>query len=334
MISYGAILFSNRDQFEVEFRDSVYPLCQVDFTNMAIPESSAYTLDVMDGIVLCDAAYLESVNLTQSQLQRYFGTENYCIDSDLTNCEDNQWRMVHESYDTHPIWYHLHLPQSKMHIISVRGTWDFADFMQDMVLFAEIIALQMVGIFIPILKIWSHSLISSVVDKTSIWSGAMYPGANKRYYEDPYNYLHANGIPQEDEYVVMMGHSLGGGVAQVVAAKMYDEGHRNVVSFSLSAPGVLYSAKKFDFSIEGLQYTSINALGERDPFTYVDKHLGLLTRFECNRELSVDCHSAYQSMCEISGSCWNQDSVATGQVPESKFKYVIEECANPTNSGA
>ena len=78
MISYGAILFSNRDQFEVEFRDSVYPLCQVDFTNTAIPESSAYTLDVMDGIVLCDAAYLQSVNLTQSVTKFYIIQEIFC----------------------------------------------------------------------------------------------------------------------------------------------------------------------------------------------------------------------------------------------------------------
>jgi len=333
LMMYAAILFSNRDSFAVDFRDKVYPLCQLGFTNPNLTESDMrVNLDAMDSIVIADTVYLEDANLTRHQLQKYFGKDSFCLDA--ANCADNKWRMVHHSYEEHPIWYHLHHPSSRTHVISVRGTWDFNDFMQDMVLFAEIISLQVIGIFIPIFNIWSHSLISSIVDKASVWSGAIYPGANKAYYEDPYEYLKNSSIPNdENEYLVLMGHSLGGGVAQVIAAKLFDEGHRNVISFSLSAPGVLYSSKKFDFSVEGLAYTSINALGERDPFTYIDRHLGLLTKFECNRELAVDCHSAYQSMCEVAGSCWNRDSVDIGVVKSSKYNYVTSECRNPTNAG-
>jgi len=336
MMMYAAILFSNRDSFAVDFRDKVYPLCQLSFKNPSLTESELQVnLDAMDSIVIADTTYLDNANLTRHQLYRYFGPDDYCLDTNVTNCADNQWRMVHHSYEEHPIWYHLHHPAARTHVISVRGTWDFNDFMQDMVLFAEIISLQAIGFFIPIFNIWSHSLISSIVDKASVWSGAIYPGANKAYYEDPYKYLNDNGIPSDSdgEYLVAMGHSLGGGVAQVIAAKLFDQGLRNVISFSLSAPGVLYSSKKFDFSVEGLAYTSINALGERDPFTFIDRHLGLLTKFECNRELAVDCHSAYQSMCEVAGSCWNSNSVDIGVVQESKYDYVTQECKNPTNAG-
>jgi len=334
MFMYAAILFTNRDEFAVDFRDKMYPLCDLEFSNNRNHDENSYSLDTMDSIVLCDTAYLENENITQSQLLRYFGTSSYCTDFvNTSNCDPDKWRMIHHNYDSHPVWFHLHHPQSKLHVISIRGTWDFNDFMQDMVLFAEIISLQFIGIFIPIFNIWSHSLISTIVDTASLWSGAMYPDANKAYYEKPYQHLQDLGIPREDEYLLTMGHSLGGGVAQIIAAKMFDQDFRNVRSFSLSAPGVLYSTKKFDFSVQGLAYTSINALGERDPFTYVDRHLGLLTTFECNRELSVDCHSSYQSMCEVAGSCWSQDSAKEGAVDASKFNYVVQECDNPTNSG-
>ena len=57
-----------------------------------------------------------------------------------------------------------------------------------------------------------------------------------------------------------MGHSLGGGVAQIVAANVYEDINQNVMSFGLSSPGTFYSSKKFGFETEALTFTSITGI--------------------------------------------------------------------------
>merc|ERR1719204_2705632 len=124
-----------------------------------------------------------------------------------------------------------------------------------------------------------------------------------------------------DEYVLFLGHSLGGGVAQICAAKLW-ENHKNTASFSLSGPGTKYSTKKFGFSRNALRFTSINVIGERDPIPLVGDHEGLLTTLKCRRELVSECHLVGQSMCEIAGSCWNNDS----SVNICKKSFMAKEC--------
>jgi len=138
------------------------------------------------------------------------------------------------------------------------------------------------------------------------------PTLRERYDEPVYNYVQKNlssslrrsrvdGVANKTVFVI--GHSLGGGIAEIVAAKFADQGYSNVYSFGLSSPGTVYSSSKFGFSVEALDKSSISVLPRRDPVSSVDRHGGVAQTIECDAAEMVLCHLCTRSFCEIFQDC-------------------------------
>merc|ERR1712187_419717 len=70
-----------------------------------------------------------------------------------------------------------------------------------------------------------------------------------------------------DEYVIT-GHSLGGGLAQIVASRM------RLPSLVWSAPGVVYSARRFNISLEYSKRNVVVVIPDEDVVPRVDKQAG------------------------------------------------------------
>ena len=105
-----------------------------------------------------------------------------------------------------------------------------------------------------------------------------------------------------------VGHSLGGGIAQIVAANLH-ENHEdlnlgsNVQSYGVCSPGTLMSSAKFGFSVEALDITSSSLLPRRDVVSMIDDHGGSIQYSECNADSFQTCHYLENVLCELFRGC-------------------------------
>ena len=200
--------------------------------------------------------------------------------------------------------------------MAIRGTYDSSDVLQDTSLYSEVSTIQVVSYVIPLTTILPTSFIRDFVWYASFAEGMIDPKAREAYDKPVYHFISrnlTNILRKEDDIetnlnngtVLILGHSLGGGIAEIVASKLADDGYINVKSFGLSSPGTLYSSEKFGFSIEALDKTSISVLPRRDPVSSVDVHGGLQETIECDASSMIYCHSSVRSYCEMFYNCGN-----------------------------
>eukprot|EP00812_Abedinium_dasypus_P015845 NODE_950_length_1298_cov_455.081255.p1 GENE.NODE_950_length_1298_cov_455.081255~~NODE_950_length_1298_cov_455.081255.p1 ORF type:complete len:199 (+),score=42.90 NODE_950_length_1298_cov_455.081255:3-599(+) len=107
-----------------------------------------------------------------------------------------------------------------------------------------------------------------------------------------------------NDNIVLTGHSLGGGIAQVVAAR------RKLPALVFSAPGMLYNARRFGINIQAAKRLVMVIQPESDIVPMVDVQPGMVQRIECRdrNEASmqlqpVACHDIVKSTCEIWRVC-------------------------------
>jgi len=307
-----------------------YPLCTLSWSNSANVNNSI-KLSPVDLTHIVEVAYKKTAEDLVSNLTSYWGPSGFCDATNLSsNCSDTQWQLRNKTFHPNPVYYHMYHPQSRIHIIAVRGTKEFKDAIEDVKLWGQVMALQAVGTFFPLFNFWTTNLINDFVYDISWWQRAINKGHYRitDYYEAPLRYATDNNIPKEKEFVIVAGHSLGGGVAQIVAAHLYENSNtkeKDIMSFGLSSPGTLWSAKKFAFKPETLASTSVTIYGKRDPIFTGDKHDGLIESFHCNRGVALDCHKTFQSLCEITNSCYAPLKRPPDNTPANKKEF-IKEC--------
>jgi len=203
------------------------------------------------------------------------------------------------------------------HYVVIRGTANAADALQDMKLWSEISSLQMVNIFFPLLTFWPIDLTRNFVKGLSLLQGWIGGREMDNYIEEVYEYV-VDILPPPEEYVknpklnrekvVTLGHSLGGGLSSIIAAREYeqyrlDDAPPRVTSFGLSPPGTVWSSKKFGFSWQAVEETATAVWSRRDVVPMVDSHAGLIERIPCWQKTFPQCHSALTTICELFRQC-------------------------------
>jgi len=94
-----------------------------------------------------------------------------------------------------------------------------------------------------------------------------------------------------DRKVVLTGHSLGGGIGKVVAARLL------LPIVAVSAPGIVLSHKLFDVPRENVDKYEVNLISGEDLVPKVDRSAGLIMKMRCTKSnpLSMFCNKNYIS---------------------------------------
>ena len=272
---------------------TTYPIC-----DFSLRENNDY-LSVMDLVYLSIVAYHGSNSDINKQFNNWFGN-NYTTSWDMDSL------YIHQN----PSFFHVYNKKYNFDIIAVRGTMDKSDVEQDIGLWSEVATFQIFSWLIPLTNVLPIGFIRQFVNLASIPEKMIAPSIRDNYDGPVYDYIKNEVIPiRNDSYVIITGHSLGGGLSQIVAARLYNDGYSNndnIMSFSISSPGTLYTSKKFGFSVDSLDKTSVSLLPRRDIVSTVDVHGGIIQMIECDAKQIFSCHSAQTSFCEMYQQCSDQ----------------------------
>jgi len=136
----------------------------------------------------------------------------------------------------------------------------------------------------------------------------------------PWQSYVSNPLANTDE-VMMIGHSLGGGIANIIASKEYQQYIKSkvpprITSFGVSPVGTVYSSKKFGFSWQAVTVTETSVWAQWDIIPKVDRHMGLYEVIPCMQASFIRCHSVLNTLCQL----WRQCSL-----PKSALRQAEKE---------
>jgi len=243
----------------------------------------------------------------QNMLDLYF--------NGATNLDNSTWQLMHLTR-SEPVFMHLHNDEIGSDVIAVRGTKSTTDALQDFSLYFSVAMLQTISLVIPITSLAPTSFVINMVHIMG-WFEEIVNDQVRSGYDTPvfeYAYKVLRDSDDDDLHsLYIVGHSLGGGISQAVAAQLYylneqiAEGalKRNVdiKSLALAAPGMVYGSKKFDFDLESLYMTSIVVRPEHDVVSTVDEHGGLQQKIQCSGSSFAECHLMGGILCELREHC-------------------------------
>lgn len=201
---------------------------------------------------------------------------------------------------TLPVVYKLfNFPGSQMNIVSIRGTSNAWDALADAQLWLGAVLFQVVRAFVPMGETISPVLPHLVKGVSLIEDKAL---QDVSYYKEVNSFVtKLKGGKDDNTQLVIVGHSLGGGIAMVTGAQT------KVPSVALSGPNNLISRRTFDPPISELdldEYT-FNIVPDRDLVPRIDDLAENYQRIKCRAAPNsfLNCHHAKRSLCEILYTC-------------------------------
>eukprot|EP00928_Gymnodinium_smaydae_P082763 TRINITY_DN66060_c0_g1_i1.p1 TRINITY_DN66060_c0_g1~~TRINITY_DN66060_c0_g1_i1.p1 ORF type:complete len:694 (-),score=53.18 TRINITY_DN66060_c0_g1_i1:15-1916(-) len=192
-------------------------------------------------------------------------------------------------------------------VFAISGTdpTRMADYAENLRMWTEPVAMQILAFFFPTVRIWPRHTTAFVIAR--IHQALRRLGLE----DDPWHYYEilerVQQLPEERE-VVMTGHSLGGGMALVVGALT------GRLAVALQPPGAYHSlAKHLDRrggEAEGatVHRRSVSISLEGDWIQNFDSHGGLVQTLECDsKSLALGCHMVEGLVCHLLRHCGDRE---------------------------
>ncbi|RNF12404.1 uncharacterized protein Tco025E_06458 [Trypanosoma conorhini] len=182
------------------------------------------------------------------------------------------------------VFRHIYSPSKDTSVIAVRGT-DITspfDFLQNLLLFSEIGVFKLFASFLPLSGLIPESVISDYVAASSAISSILLGGTTSDYY-----HLHVEEYLRTvtSRHIILTGHSLGGVVAQIVAAR------RRLPGVAFSSPGVNLMRKKLQIDSDAIDGFTTNVIVSNDFTVDIDAPGGTVHHIQCEHQTAEVCHS-------------------------------------------
>ncbi|CAK0827800.1 unnamed protein product, partial [Prorocentrum cordatum] len=220
----------------------------------------------------------------------------------------------------------MHLTKGRTHVVAVRGTKTLYDVLQDLNIWLPAVSLQLADLVGPHVPD-SMSRILEAVTGLAAWLEPLggdrdrsHMGAGRQpvplveYVRELKRRVRGEG---GEGALYVVGHSLGGGFAQLVGAL------ENVTAVTFSAPG-LYATERIFWSPPGLsrlRHSGVNVVPDGDPVPKVDSQVGTVLKIDCDGS-AMSCHSILSTLCELSATCGN----AGGRPTPRNYTFWCSEC--------
>jgi len=187
-------------------------------------------------------------------------------------------------------------------VVAVKGTSTFADGYLDTDLFTSIKVLQLFDFIAPVLLMVPVDMVQYLLSmvKNKAGDGGVFERdvwTHLRHKVEELRRAH-----RRDARIVLTGHSLGGGIAEIVAGQM------GLPGLVWSAPGTLYSQGYLNVTEERMQRDVTNIVPDNDLVPRVDLTEAVEQRIQCwGKDHTVAdpvlCHKVVKSACEVWRVC-------------------------------
>lgn len=259
-------------------RGGEYPICGKTWSSLK--------LNVADLAFLANLAY----QIDKEKMVELNNTVN-----DYFRQRALRWNVTFMSASSNPTFYHLFEERARVHVIGIRGTQDtVGDWFENLKIWSEIATYQVMAVALPVQK-FPLEFISYYVNAASFLERILHHNEPNYYFKAIESYV--TGINRNQSEVLLVGHSLGGGLAKLIGARS------KIPAVSFSSPGEVYNHLKFGYELSDLQTYTTSIIAHSDMLTWIDKHGGLVQFIECDSSNFAQCHSIRNTYCELKRSC-------------------------------
>jgi len=235
-------------------------------------------------------------------------------------------------------------------VIAVRGSefWRVSDYLEDLRMWTEPVAKSLLTLIFPTVRAWSPRTTAMVFDAyQEFLSFIGIPDDIQYKYQQLLDYIKSRNFSPSDN-VVLTGHSLGGGIAQIVGAIA------RVPTVTFLSPGMYQTASKFFFHssrdsrqiVELVHNQSVSIQVENDFVgKYLDSHAGLVQTITCSVDhlAPLTCHLIDNCICNLIRHCkdprfpggcdfkYDFDIFLNATFPEDSYRVLLEPLSHKLN---
>ncbi len=281
-------------------KDGAPPMVKPKYgASYAICNNQWYGLDIVDYTLLSTLAYYDVEDPVQEIASSMFPNVPDIVV--LQPLNKNEKRRNHYNAQ----FLEVQIPSANLTVIAVRGTdvGRIIDFLEDAKLWIEPVVFNLLSFVFPSIRWWNEALINTIIGTFS--EGLHFFGFqyDLSFYQPLVN--HVDKIKElKDRNVIITGHSLGGGLAQIVGALT------NTTAIAFSPPGIVKSRSKFSLQnhsrrvrkTEAFRH-SVSIFPESDFVTGVDIMSGLVQAIVCEEEHTFSCHMIQGTLCSLLEAC-------------------------------
>ncbi|KAJ3375811.1 hypothetical protein GGF31_003016 [Allomyces arbusculus] len=176
-------------------------------------------------------------------------------------------------------------------VVAIRGTSTLEDVLEDARLWSTPLLLQGSSYFGTFFVLWPRTAMAAVVRVV-----AQYLAFSRFLYSVEVE-AYTRTLVQSGQKVLVTGHSLGGGLAQVVGSRV------QVPAVAISGPGLGMSYLAYDTTVEAIAKWTVNVVPFSDPVPMADDQVAAQIHIPCHQAIPSNCHSIKNTLQTIEDMC-------------------------------
>jgi len=278
-----------------------------------------------------DMSMLELIALTEAA---YFAkNETEGLDVVMSEFFGNDWNTTIDVIDTTAngttfmgAIRHFKIKDRNLVVFAIRGTYSAMDALADAELWFGSFVLDAVLPFVPLLEMYasdSRSYLGSLmsIPRYIFPQFSLIDGYVKQYE----TYIKSIKI-NSDEDVLIVGHSLGGGLSKILSLRT---GYQAV---AVSGPGIRAVQGFYKSDFEGIENSFVNINPQQDYVAILDTPTGSEFQVPCSSGF-IKCHASTRTLCMVSIMCGEYDTHRgyCQQLYENTTLDSMIELGSPTN---